>query len=60
MSPNDLLRRGDVAEMLKEKARWYTVSMFCTSSECNVARQVAYECANMIQEMSAFRKEGDE
>lgn len=50
---NDLISRSAAVELLREKAQHYTVSMFLTSRECNVARLVAIESAAEISNMSA-------
>ena len=59
-SNNDILRREDVVKMLREKAKSYYVSMFATSSECNIARVVTMECAMEVQDMPAYKEAGDE
>lgn len=41
----ELIRKYDIVSMLREKASGYTASRFATSSEMNVARVVATECA---------------
>lgn len=41
----ELIRKDNAVRMLREKASGYTTSMFGTSSEANVARVVAAECA---------------
>lgn len=54
---SDLISREAAVKMLRDKARGYTVSMFATSSECNIARIVAAECAAEIKDMSAVDAE---
>lgn len=50
---NDLISRSVVLEMLRDKALGYTVSMFATSGECNIARVVATECAAEVKNLPA-------
>ena len=42
---DDLISRTAAVNLLREKSQHYTVSMFLTSSECNVAKVVSTECA---------------
>ena len=48
---NKLICKGEAVKALYERSQSFTVSMFATSSECNVARIVALECASIIQNM---------
>ena len=60
MQNEDLISRTAVIKMLREKANSYVVSMFATSSECNIARVVAMECAMEVQGMPAYKEAGEE
>lgn len=51
---NDLIRRKEAVDLLREKANGYVVSMFATSSDCNIARLVATECASEVSDMQSF------
>lgn len=48
---NDLISRDAAVELLREKAREYTVSKFATSEHCRLARSVALEAATEIAAM---------
>lgn len=48
---DDLISRSAAVEMLREKAREYTVSKFATSEHCRLARSVALEAATEIAAM---------
>lgn len=48
---NKMIRLEEAQAALEERAKSYTVSMFATSSECNVARTVALECAALIGDL---------
>ena len=48
---NDLISREAAVELLREKAREYTVSKFATSEHCRLARSVALEAATEIAAM---------
>lgn len=45
----ELIRKDGVVSMLREKASGYTASRFETSSEMNIARVVATECASEVK-----------
>ena len=45
---DNLIRQEEAKTILLDRANSYKVSMFATSSECNVARTVAFECAALI------------
>ena len=47
----DLISRSAAVELLREKAREYTVSKFATSEHCRLARSVALEAATEIAAM---------
>ena len=47
----DLISRSAAVELLREKAREYTVSKFVTSEHCRLARSVALEAATEIAAM---------
>ena len=53
----ELISREAAVKTLKEKACSYVVSMFATSSDCNLAREIATECANEVQNMDAVDAE---
>ena len=55
----DLISREVAVELLRDKAQYYTVSMFATSGECHVARVVATEAAGEIANMPAAPITGD-
>jgi hypothetical protein len=57
LAMSDLIRREDAVEMLREKAKGYTVSMFLTSGECHVAKVVATECAAEVKNLPAVDAE---
>lgn len=59
-SNDDLLRREDVVDLIKARCRYYDQDMFATKSEYNIARIVALECANDVQDMPAYKEAGDE
>ena len=48
---DNLIRKDEAVQALYERSQSFTVSMFATSSECNVARIVALECASIVQNM---------
>ena len=48
---NDLISREAAVELLREKAREYTVSKFATSEHCRLARSVALDAATEIAAM---------
>lgn len=45
---NGFINQQEAVNELRERSQSFTVSMFATSSECNVARVVALECASII------------
>lgn len=55
----DLISREAAVELLRDKAQYYTVSMFATSDECYVARVIATEAAGEIANMPAAPITGD-
>lgn len=48
---NKLIQKGEAVNELYERSRSFTVSMFATSSECQIARIVALECASIVANM---------
>lgn len=59
-SNDDLLRREDVVNLLKNKGRGYTASMFTTSYEFETACIITLECVNEVRNMPAYSKGEDE
>ena len=51
---SDLISREAAIKMLREKAQDYVVSMFATMTECNIAKIVAMECANELNELNGL------
>ncbi len=54
-SDNDLLRRGDVVKMLRDKAKGFDDSMF----GCTIATLVTLQCVVDIRCMPAYKEDED-
>lgn len=55
-SDNDLLRRGDVVKMLRDKAKGFDDSMF----GCTLATLVTLQCVVDVRCMPAYKEAGEE
>lgn len=52
-----LIDADALEKSLTEKGADYTVSMFATSDDCNIARLVAFECAEEVKNAPAIEAE---